>query len=229
LGKGTLILVLKLRRTDASDRLAFAQHAERMAAQQHQRRTPLRSGIMDLLRHAFQAAIVIQLNPNFAFAFMNRGAAYNGKGQHDRAIQDYDQAIRLEPNLSLAFLNRGGAYADKGQHDRAIQDYDQAIRLHPSFAYAFLYRGRAYAAMGQAADAHRDFDQAILLNPNLADALRSDGVWIVNGLSPWLLDFGAAVLFAILAYFSWFFCKMVAAFLISKSRYQRPNANDLDA
>jgi hypothetical protein len=32
---------------------------------------------------------------NLAGAFYNRGNAYNGKGQPDRAIADYDQAIRL--------------------------------------------------------------------------------------------------------------------------------------
>ena len=66
-------------------------------------------------------------------------------GQYDRAIQDYDQAIRLNPNWAEAFNNRGRAYSDKGQHDRAIQDLDQAIRLNPNFAEAFYNRGHAYA------------------------------------------------------------------------------------
>jgi len=30
-----------------------------------------------------------------AIAFSNRGKAYSEKGEFDRAIQDYDQAIRL--------------------------------------------------------------------------------------------------------------------------------------
>ena len=52
--------------------------------------------------------------------------------QHDRAIQDFDQAIKLNPNYAIAFYNRGNAYRLKGQHDRAIQDLDQAIKLNPS-------------------------------------------------------------------------------------------------
>ena len=50
----------------------------------------------------------------------------------DRAIEDYDQAIRLNPNFAEAFYNRGVAYDGKGQPDRAIEDYDQAIRLNPN-------------------------------------------------------------------------------------------------
>src|SRR5215475_9343965 len=64
-----------------------------------------------------------------AAAFYNRGIAYRGKGQFDRAIQDYDEAIRLNPNNASAFFMRGNAYAGKDQYDRAIEDYDRAIRL----------------------------------------------------------------------------------------------------
>ena len=75
-----------------------------------------------------------------AVAFYNRGNAYNKNGRYDRAIADYDQAIRLDPNQAHAFRNRGAVYAAKGQYDRAIQDYDQAILLDPHDAGAFNNR-----------------------------------------------------------------------------------------
>jgi len=33
---------------------------------------------------------------------------------HDRAIQDYDEAIKLNSNFEQAFFNRGHAYDKKG-------------------------------------------------------------------------------------------------------------------
>ena len=63
-----------------------------------------------------------------AWAFQNRGIVYRNKGQYDRAIQDFDQAISLDPNDAYAFNSRGNVYKDKGQYDRAIQDFDQAIK-----------------------------------------------------------------------------------------------------
>ena len=64
----------------------------------------------------------IQLNPNGADAFSNRGGAYRAKGQYDRAIEDLNQAIRLNPNDADLFNNRGLAYNEKGQYDRGIED-----------------------------------------------------------------------------------------------------------
>jgi tetratricopeptide (TPR) repeat protein len=113
---------------------------------------------------------------NLAFAFVNRGNAYSGKGQNDRAIQDYDQAIKLNPNDADTFFDRGSVYSDKGQYDRAIQDFDQAIKLNPNLALAFNNRGFAYNNKGQYDRAIQDFDQAIKLNPKLALAFNNRGI-----------------------------------------------------
>jgi tetratricopeptide (TPR) repeat protein len=50
------------------------------------------------------------LNPNDALALSNRGKAYAGKSQPDRAIKDFDQAIRLNSNLADAYINRASGY-----------------------------------------------------------------------------------------------------------------------
>ena len=49
-----------------------------------------------------------------ANAFYNRGLAYKGKGQYDRAIQDYDQTIKLKPDNASAFNSRCWARAIGG-------------------------------------------------------------------------------------------------------------------
>jgi tetratricopeptide (TPR) repeat protein len=106
-----------------------------------------------------------------AIDFFNRGYAYAAKDQKERAIEDFDQAIRLNPNYALAFVARGLAYFD----DRAIEDFDQAIRLNPNYALAFVARGVAYSDKRQYDRAIEDFDQAIRLNPNYAMAFNDRG------------------------------------------------------
>ena len=44
-----------------------------------------------------------------AWAYNSRGAAYYAKGDLDRAIADYDEAIRLDPKEAIAYNNRGVA------------------------------------------------------------------------------------------------------------------------
>lgn len=112
-----------------------------------------------------------------AEAFVNRGNEYRMRERAiDRAIEDYNQAIRLQPDFALAFATRGFAYLfDKRELDRAIQDFDTALRLDPQFANVFYYRGVARSEKGQHELAIKDFDQAIRLRPTFAVAWRDRG------------------------------------------------------
>jgi lipoprotein NlpI len=100
-----------------------------------------------------------------AAAYTYRGNAYNAKGDHDRAIADYTEAIRLDPKDALvAYNNRGNAYLAKGELDRAIADFDEAIRLDPSNAGTYFSRGRANLYAGALPKALADFDRASALD-----------------------------------------------------------------
>jgi tetratricopeptide (TPR) repeat protein len=69
---------------------------------------------------------------NLVAAFTYRGNAYFGKGQYDRAIEDYDQAIRLNPNYAEAYNNRGLAKRAKGDFAGGDADIAKAKQLNPS-------------------------------------------------------------------------------------------------
>jgi tetratricopeptide (TPR) repeat protein len=105
----------------------------------------------------------------------NRGWAYYRKGDYDRAVQDYNQAIHLKPDYAYVLNNRGLVYYRQGDYDRAIQDYDQAIHLKPDYAGAFNNRGLAYESKRDSERAIQDFDQAVKLSPDSAEALYDRG------------------------------------------------------
>ena len=65
--------------------------------------------------------------------YNNRGSVYHTLGQHRRAIQDYDEAIRLSPQLAAAYNNRGGAYARLGQAANAKADQEKACQLDKQY------------------------------------------------------------------------------------------------
>ena len=112
---------------------------------------------------------------NLAKAYYNRGIAYEKKGEYDRAIADYDTAIKLNPKNATAYNNRGIAYSKKGEYDRAIADYDTAIKLNPNYAMTYSNRGVAYDGKGQYDRAIADYDMAIKLNPKYARAYNNRG------------------------------------------------------
>jgi tetratricopeptide (TPR) repeat protein len=108
-------------------------------------------------------------------ALENRARAYQTKGDFERAIADYNEAVRLDPKSARAFTDRGSAYQTNGDLERAITDYDEAIRLDPRSARAFTNRGTAYEAKGNLERAIADYDEAIGLDPKDAFVFTSRG------------------------------------------------------
>jgi tetratricopeptide (TPR) repeat protein len=108
--------------------------------------------------------------------FNEMGVANTQDGQYDRAIQNFDRAIRVNPKYTAAYYNRGAAYMRKGDRDRAIQDFARAITLDPKLDAAFVSRGLVYFIKGEYDHAIADFDHAIQLKPKSAEAFYLRGM-----------------------------------------------------
>jgi tetratricopeptide (TPR) repeat protein len=100
--------------------------------------------------------------------YNNRGNAYVLKGDYDRALADFSQAIELQPDRVIGYLNRAVVYFAKQDFDRALDDINQAIKLQPDFGLAYLKRGSAYYFKGDSDRALADLNQAITLQPHSA-------------------------------------------------------------
>ena len=116
-------------------------------------------------------------------ALIARAAAYDRKGQIDRAIGDYDTALRFDPTLADIFNARGELWRKKGDRPRALADFGAAIKLNPDHPAA---RGN-YKSLAQEAErlgalmavnnlpsfncatARRAVEKAICANPVLAN------------------------------------------------------------
>jgi tetratricopeptide (TPR) repeat protein len=101
-----------------------------------------------------------------AVALNSRGAAYARRNDPDRAISDFDAALRLYPDFLAALLDRGMAYGTKGDYERSVADFSAVILRNPKLTQA--YNGRCYtlALMGDAAHALEDCNRALALEPN---------------------------------------------------------------
>ena len=123
------------------------------------------------------ATKAIELDPELAVAWANRGLARNQKGDWDGAIADLTKAIELDPGNIEAWLNRDAAHAYKGDWDGAIADATKAIELAPGLALAWADRGRARFERGDWDGAIDDLTRAIALDPTVARP------WTIRGVA----------------------------------------------
>jgi tetratricopeptide (TPR) repeat protein len=153
----------------------------------------------DLLKDHYDAAIqefseVIRRHP-LPQAFDLRGVAYGAQKQDERAIADFNEAIRLDPKDGFAFLNRANAYARLKQYDRAIPDYGEAISLDPDSIEAIAGRADAYYDTGKTAESVTDLDQLVKLKPDNSAiiAKRGDAHGLLGQYELALADYTGAI------------------------------------
>lgn len=116
-----------------------------------------------------------------AFYYNARGFSYHMKGQYDRAITDYDEAIKRDPKGAM-YSNRGNAWLEKGEYARSLADHDRAIRLMTGDAAGYLNRARTFRAKGDYDRALADYDQAIKLEPKFVNPYVGRGLtWRLKG------------------------------------------------
>ena len=73
----------------------------------------------------------IELDPQYAKAYNNRGNARASLGDEERALQDYDTALELDDSLALAYFNRGLIHYRLGEYEDAIADLETYLDLVP--------------------------------------------------------------------------------------------------
>ena len=99
-----------------------------------------------------------------AKVYLNRGFELREKGDIDRAISDYSEAIRINPGYAKAYYNRGKALSAKGDNEIAIADYGKAIKIDPKYVKAYYARGIALSGKGALDGAFADYSETIKLD-----------------------------------------------------------------
>jgi tetratricopeptide (TPR) repeat protein len=111
---------------------------------------------------------IIAADPGFESAYFVRGQLWRAKGDLDRAIADFTQAIAGGMAQSaLPYTTRGEALAASGRYPEAIADYDLALERRPGFAAALAGRGATRVAMAQDEAALPDLDRALVSPPGM--------------------------------------------------------------
>ena len=104
----------------------------------------------------------LELEPDNARAWNNRGTALLQARQFDAAIADFDCALRIWPTFTKALRNRGKALYLRGEAEEALEALTAAAHSPnaPSDPETYILRGSVLRSLGQTTKALKDFARA---------------------------------------------------------------------
>lgn len=107
--------------------------------------------------------------------YVNRGIIHHFRGDHARAMRDYDAALAINPDQPEALLNKALAAlvldANAASTGSAITLIDRALAGAPEQPWVGYYlRGAANELAGNDSAAYGDYRHAATLKPDYAEA-----------------------------------------------------------
>ena len=106
---------------------------------------------------------------------IDKGVEFLEAKKTDKALEQFENALRVNPNIPFAYNNIAAVKARKGQYEEAIGYYQKALSLEPDFLQAMIGLGNAMERFGRRKEAIEIFYEIIRIEPNLAGVYASLG------------------------------------------------------
>ncbi|WP_243451293.1 tetratricopeptide repeat protein [Desulfovibrio psychrotolerans] len=98
----------------------------------------------------------VELEPEYAQAWLRRGLAYSDKRWYDLALEDLNRAVRLAPTPE-SYAYRGLVQMRLGNYLGAEQDLTTAAEMNPGYHRAWNFRAATKLLNGNVPGACEDF------------------------------------------------------------------------
>jgi Tfp pilus assembly protein PilF len=123
---------------------------------------------------AFRTALSYPLYDTPHLTLFNLGRLYEKRGDSQKALSLYREALRLQSNYAVAYFRMGRLLEAMGNRPEAQKAYGEAIRFDPNMADAQFHFGRLCYLMGDRESAIVSLSQVLILEPrsSLAKAAR---------------------------------------------------------
>ena len=112
----------------------------------------------------------LQRHPGDWLAYLYRGRAYQGLSQYQRAVEDFEEALRLHPDFLMTQLWLADALLASRQYERALQHYQIYLQAAPNEADILVAMALCQASLGKP-EARTTLDQLLAEYPNDARSL----------------------------------------------------------
>jgi tetratricopeptide (TPR) repeat protein len=129
------------------------------------------NGVLLFKKGQYQNAIdafskLIEIAPDHADAYKNRGVSYMKQQKFDLAIQDFEIAKALFPELKGLYSNLGVAWYYKKEYEKAIKSYDIELEMAPENYVAYFNRSLCLAELDKNDEALDDLEKTLNLKPD---------------------------------------------------------------
>lgn len=117
----------------------------------------------------------IELNPDYAPAYLFRGILEHGQGRFEQAAKDYTKAIEIDENTIDAYFNRAQIALGKKSKDEeelkdALTDLEKAVELDPKFVDAYYSIAVIEKKLGNFKNALDNLDKLLEIAPDSVNA-----------------------------------------------------------
>lgn len=135
---------------------------------------------VDAARQSCEQAL--RLDAGLAAAHVCLGTLYNGTGQHEKAVAEFQRAVESEPTSDAAYRGLATGYERLNKTEEAEKTYRRAIDLRPRYWAGYSWLGAFYSGQTRYAEAANMFDQVIRLSPdNVRGYSNLGGTYILQG------------------------------------------------
>lgn len=94
------------------------------------------------------------------------GYNYYKESKFDKALGEFNRAVKIDPKNSEAYFWRGRALMRVSRYEEAAADFRMAVRLNPAYADAYDNLGWLYARAGNYSESIACLTRAIELKPD---------------------------------------------------------------
>lgn len=109
------------------------------------------------------------INPDYYPTYIGLGNAYRKMGQLDRAVENYQIAVRLlNPSYGSDHVLRGDYFAERRQFQQALNDYWEVLRIDPQAGNQYTLAMR-HLRFQEDKKAIKAFEAAIVIDEDYAD------------------------------------------------------------
>lgn len=97
---------------------------------------------------------------------LTAGRKFYNKMMYNKALQEFDRAVKIDPSNFRAYYWRGRVYLKMGYYDKATADFKTVVQLKPQYVRAYHNLGWLYYRKGKYEESIQYLNKAIELEPN---------------------------------------------------------------